>query len=287
MTSNNIPYKRQYTIGTCFLCQQCLYCDTKLSFIRCKCDLNIKPTLKNTKKEKSNLYFRVYNPQTKNTVYNKLQLEKLEEANTLYSYNTNFLSKFNFSLCILCHNMMARLKRKLLKNTKTASLKTSKPLLTKRKDKSSSLDQFNSIITTKKLITKEIYKISSDDNKEKESLIYDDKDEKQILEGLDKEDNITTDEEIGAEVDDDLEAEESEEFEEEILPEISFKLIIKQKRESSVAKWGVISQVTFINFQKQLKLLIQTQLDKWVGYDDYIVSYKVLNYQMKMIGKDF
>jgi len=49
---SNIPYERSYAIGACFLCQQCLFCDNKLTFITCECDLNKKPTLKNTGKKK-------------------------------------------------------------------------------------------------------------------------------------------------------------------------------------------------------------------------------------------
>ena len=49
---------------------------------------------------------------------------------------------------------------------------------------------------------------------------------------------------------------------EETLPEIPFKLIIKQKKESNAAKWKFINQTTFKNFKKKLNLLIQTQLDK-------------------------
>jgi hypothetical protein len=45
------PYMRQYAIDACFVCQQCLYCK-KLSITTCQCDLNKKPTLKITEKEK-------------------------------------------------------------------------------------------------------------------------------------------------------------------------------------------------------------------------------------------
>ena len=272
-----MPYERQYAIGACFLCQQYLYCENKLSFTTCQCDLNKKPTLKNTGRDKRNLYSRVFNPQTKYTVYNKLQLEKLEEANKFYSYNIDFSSKFNFSLCVVCHNIMTRLKRKSLKNTRTDLLKSSKSnsnrnLLSKSKDKSKLLDKFSS---KEKLTIKEVCEISSDNDDEDE--IYENKIE---AEELNKENNIdepfentiVTDEETGTEIDSDLDIEEEHE---ETLPEISFKLIIKQERESSAAKWEAISQTTFKNFKKELNLLIQTQLDKWIGYDDYIVSYKL------------
>jgi hypothetical protein len=95
------PYTRQYATGACFLCQQCLYCEKNLSTTTCQCDLSKKPTLKNTKKEKRNVYSRLYNPQTKHNVYNKLQFEKLEEANKIYSYNIDFSFKFNFLFVLL------------------------------------------------------------------------------------------------------------------------------------------------------------------------------------------
>ena len=135
---SNIPYERSYAIGACFLCQQCLFCDNKLTFITCECDLNKKPTLKNTGKEKRTLYSRLYNLKTKHTVYNILQFKKLKEANQIYFYNINFLFKFNFFLCSICHNVMTRLKRNtstfkfnLLKSTKTTFKKSSKSVSNK------------------------------------------------------------------------------------------------------------------------------------------------------------
>jgi hypothetical protein len=271
-----MPYERQYAIGACFLCQQCLYCESKLSITTCQCDLNKKPTLKNTGREKRNLYSRVYNPQTKHTVYNKLQLEKLVEANKLYSYNIDFSFKFNFSLCVICHNIMTRLKRKSSKNiTRTNSSKASKSNLNKNLSSKSKnkLKTLNKTMTEELAIKEEVYEISSDNDNE----IC--KNKVEALEELNKEDimdepfedTLITDEETDIETDENLDIEESE----ETLPEISFKLIIKQEKESSAAKWESISQTTFKNFRKELNLLIQTQLDKWLGYGDYIVSYKL------------
>src|SRR4051812_19715491 len=279
-----MPYERQYAIGACFLCQQCLYCESKLSTTTCQCDLNKKPTLKNTGREKRNLYSRVYNPQTKHTVYNKLQLEKLVEANKFYSYDIDFSFKFNFSLCVICHNIMTRLKRKSSKNiTRTSSSKTSKSNSNKNlssrssrsKDKLKTLNKTGPLVVTEELaIKEEVYEISSDNDDE----IC--KNKAKILEELNKEnimddpfeDTIITDEETDVETDENLDIEKESE---ETLPEISFKLIIKQEKESSAAKWESISQITFKNFKKKLNLLIQTQLDKWLEYDDYIVSYKL------------
>jgi hypothetical protein len=280
MSNHDTPYERKYAVGACFLCQHCFYCESKLTFIKCECNLSIKPTLKHTGKEKRTLYSRLYNPKTKHTVYNTLQLKKLKEANQIYSYNINFLSKFNFSLCSVCHNVMIKLKRNsstsksnLSKSTKSTLKKTSKSVsnrnVSKNKSKSLDLDQSEEL-------TRIIYDISSDDNEgEEEILIFDDEASKHEL---NKEDNIeeqseNTDTEIATEIDDNLNVEESEE--EEILSEISFKLIIKQEKENSAAKWEVINLTTFKVFKKELNFLIQNQLDRWVIYDDYIVSYKL------------
>jgi hypothetical protein len=165
---------------------------------------------------------------------------------------------------------MARLKRKSLKNSSSTSSKTSKSnskkkLSLKLEDKSKISDKSNDIKV-------EIYEISSDNDDDENYVnkieISEDK-ENSMDEPF--EDTIDTDEETGMEIDD-LDVKEEPE---EILPEISFKLIIKQERESSAAKWEVISQTTFKNFRRELNLLIQTQLDKWVEYEDYIVSYKL------------
>lgn len=174
---------------------------------------------------------------------------------------------------------MTRLKRKSLENTSSTSLKTcksncNKNLLSKSKDKPKTLDKSN--VMEKLTIKEEVCEISSDDDNDNE--IY--KNKIEILEELNKdnsmsepfEDTAVTDEEIDIEIDNDLDVEEESE---ETSPEISFKLIIKQERECSAAKWEAISQTTFKNFKKELNLLIQTQLDKWIGYDDYIVSYKL------------
>ena len=71
--------------------------------------------------------------------------------------------------------------------------------------------------------------------------------------------NTDTDKELATEIDDNSDVEESEE--EETLSEISFKLIIKQEKESSAAKWEVINLTTFKDFKKELNFLIQNQLD--------------------------
>lgn len=284
MSKHNTPYERQYAVGACFLCQYCFYCENKLTFMKCECDLNKKPTLKNTGKEKRTLYTRLYNPKTKHTIYNTSQLKKLKEANQTYSYNIDFSSKFNFSLCTICHNVMAKLKKKFSnsksnppKSIKTTLKKSFKPVsngsLLKNKFKSLDLDQLNS----SEGLTKTIYDISSDDDEgEEEILIFDETSNHESNKENDIEEqseNMDTDKELVTEINDNLDTEESEE--EEILSEISFKLIIKQEKESSAAKWEVIDRTIFKDFKKKLNILIQNQLDRWVIYNDYIISYKL------------
>jgi hypothetical protein len=161
------------------------------------------------------------------------------------------------------------------KSAKTTSLKSSKPTFKKNlsitsKDKSRFLDQSNS---PEELI-RDYCDISSDDSENEEEVLI--SDDETLKHGLNKEniieeqsENTATDEEIAAEIN----VKEIEE--EETLSEISFKLIIKQEKESSAAKWEVINQTTFRKFRRELNLLIQNQLDAWVAYDDYVISYKL------------
>src|SRR5215216_3767024 len=102
-----------YQIGTCFLCQICLNCNELLSFNHCQCDLSKK--IRNTKKRKS--YSSVYDLNTKQKIYNELQLTELSEANRIYSYEMDFSQKFKYSLCSTCHNLMTRLKKSLTTKT--------------------------------------------------------------------------------------------------------------------------------------------------------------------------
>ena len=165
------------------------------------------------------------------------------------------------------------------RSTKTTFKKSSKSVsnnknLSKNKSKSLDLDQLNS----SEGLTRIIYDISSDDDEgEEEILIFDDEASNHEL---NKENNIEeqsentdTDKELATEIDDNSDVEESEE--EETLSEISFKLIIKQEKESSAAKWEVINLTTFKDFKKELNFLIQNQLDRWVIYNDYVISYKL------------
>jgi len=65
--------------------------------------------------------------------------------------------------------------------------------------------------------------------------------------------------------------------EDNIVSDVSFKLVINQKGKNSPAKWIVIQKSILRNFLKDLNAHVQQQLDQWVEYDDYIVTYKQAN----------
>ena len=110
-TRNKVPYERIYVISTCFLCQKCFSCQKQLFDKKCSCDLTERPRFKD-KHNARKYYTRVYNPSTASRVYTPSQMNKINDANKSFSYNLDFSSKFNFSLCVTCHNLMARLKKK-------------------------------------------------------------------------------------------------------------------------------------------------------------------------------
>ncbi|GES88845.1 hypothetical protein GLOIN_2v1764044 [Rhizophagus clarus] len=95
MLEQNI-YAREYQIGTYFLCQR-----------------------------KS--YSRVYDPKTKHKIYNDLQLSKLNKANNTYLYGMDFSKKFNYCLCSICYNLLARLKKSKPPLTNQSKMPKSSP----------------------------------------------------------------------------------------------------------------------------------------------------------------
>ena len=102
MSSISIP-PRNHQIGTCFVCQLCMYCGINLTSDNCNCDKDIKPT----KNNRSNiLYFRnlIYKPdkiheKTKNT---------LLYSNQNYGYKLNMELPHHFTLCSACNSQINR-----------------------------------------------------------------------------------------------------------------------------------------------------------------------------------
>ena len=102
MSSISIP-PRNYQIGTCFVCQLCMYCGINLTLDNCNCNKDIKPTKNNRSKV---LYFRnlIYKPdkiheKTKNT---------LLYGNQNYGYKLNMELPHHFTLCSACNSQINR-----------------------------------------------------------------------------------------------------------------------------------------------------------------------------------
>jgi hypothetical protein len=113
MSSTSIP-PRNYQIGTCFVCQLCMYCGINLTLENCNCDKDIKPTKNNRSKV---LYFRnlIYKP---DKVHEKTK-STLFQSNQKYGYKLNMESPHNFMLCSACNSQINR-------NTKTVDREQSK-----------------------------------------------------------------------------------------------------------------------------------------------------------------
>ncbi|RIB12698.1 hypothetical protein C2G38_2199965 [Gigaspora rosea] len=93
----------KYQIGTCYRSLKCLYCDKDLYLEdKCKCNLDQKPTKKNTKKT---VFIRYYKP----TLASE-QINFLKEKSILFNFNIDFSSFTLFSLCSTCHSIFQRLK---------------------------------------------------------------------------------------------------------------------------------------------------------------------------------
>ena len=127
MSSISIP-PRNYQIGTCFICQLCMYCGINLTLDNCNCNKDTKPTKNNRSKV---LYFRnlIYKPEnihekTKNT---------LLCSNHSYGYKLNMESPHNFTLCSACNSQINR-------DVKAAD-KESKKIILPTNDYSSSFQQ--------------------------------------------------------------------------------------------------------------------------------------------------
>src|SRR6266498_1131874 len=245
ITRKKSPYKRTYVLSTCFLCQKCFSCQEQLLNKKCSCELTERPPFKK-KNNARNYYTRIYNLHTVNRIYTPLQISEINDANKTFSYNLDFSSKFNYSLCVKCHNLMARLKKK--------------SVMPDKKEKELKEVPKNEII------------IEDSTADEEEATIQTDFEEKSS-ENTKHGEREFSEEVYGAES-----SEKDEDSEEDnIVSDVSFKLVINQKGKNSPAKWLVIQKSILRNFLKDLNAHVQQQLDQWVEYDDYIVTYKQAN----------
>ena len=94
---------RNYQIGTCFVCQLCMYCGINLTVNSCDCDKNIKPTKNNRSKV---LYFR--NLTYKSEKVHEKTKNTLLHSNQKYGYNLNMELPHNFTFCSACNSQINR-----------------------------------------------------------------------------------------------------------------------------------------------------------------------------------
>ncbi len=107
-TEKNTNIKNwKYLLGTCYSYQKCLYCSIDLTEDKeeCDCDKARKPTNSKYKKQQSG-YVRnkVYDSNTSHPILIIL----LQTSNDLYGYNLDFLTRFNFTLCLKCNSQLTK-----------------------------------------------------------------------------------------------------------------------------------------------------------------------------------
>lgn len=96
----------QYEIGTCYGCRKCMYCSCDLNIEKCECNKTVKPKKANRTEQVPYTFGRTFDE--------KLLPSKktfIQTQNTLYSYNSNFKAKFNFTLCSTCNSQYQRLSK--------------------------------------------------------------------------------------------------------------------------------------------------------------------------------
>jgi hypothetical protein len=84
---------------------------------------------------------------------------------------------------------------------------------------------------------------------------------------------------VDTEQDEDLDEEDNSDIEEsenedDVLKEITFKLVLKKEGENGAAKWETIYNTNYNNFIKDLYILIQDQADELILCDDCTISYR-------------
>ena len=94
----------QYEIGTCYGCRKCMYCGCDLNTIKCECNKTVKPKKANRTKQVSHTFGRTFDEKLISSKKTFIQAQS-----ALYSYNSNFKVKFNFTLCSTCNSHYQRL----------------------------------------------------------------------------------------------------------------------------------------------------------------------------------
>lgn len=100
--SNILP--RNYQIGTCFICQTCMYCGINLITNNCNCDKTVKPTKKNRTQDVPNFRNLSYKPDKVHEEVKKI----ISSSNQKYGYKLNMELGYNCILCSACNSQMNR-----------------------------------------------------------------------------------------------------------------------------------------------------------------------------------
>lgn len=112
--------KRDYQLGTCYICQLCLTCNKELAFNTCNCNVNEKLKSSKASKSKRKFYSRVYNS-SKIDLFSQLQIDKLKECDEYFGYYSDFDGYFQVFFCTKCYSRFTKLKNNNTKAKKNAS----------------------------------------------------------------------------------------------------------------------------------------------------------------------
>jgi hypothetical protein len=97
-------YKRNYQIGTCFICQKCLYCGESLISKECSCNKDEKPSKNNRTNEVQFYRGLCYHVKSCKPIIK----EYLYNSNLKFGYETDFSLSFSCSLCSACNSKISR-----------------------------------------------------------------------------------------------------------------------------------------------------------------------------------
>lgn len=123
-------YARNYQIGTCFICQKCLYCAKNLTFEKCLCNKDEKPT-KNNRTAKVRGYRGLCYDASSCQSWLK---ELMNDSNFKFGYGVNLESSLFCSLCSACNSKVTREMSKAEKE-----MKKEKSISAKKSNTSTSL----------------------------------------------------------------------------------------------------------------------------------------------------
>ncbi|CAG8751535.1 33_t:CDS:1, partial [Dentiscutata heterogama] len=118
------PEPHKYEIGTCYGCQKCLFCYENLKQKYCACNLEIKPTQKDTCPDQIIRGQQIHNRSYKVSKTHLAQVNWLKECDKFFGFNTNFNKNFDLTLCSACNSKHDRAKSLYSQSTNNPSNKS-------------------------------------------------------------------------------------------------------------------------------------------------------------------